>query len=96
MVEDRTCERAHLDERWPGHLIDKVEVVRGDPAIELVVAEPRHPATVGVRVVGGAGNIRANSWASRWQTRAAIPRASGFAALHVEQVSLNRPTRGRM
>ena len=53
---DRVREvRAHFDERWPEHLIDQVEVVRGDPPVGLGVAEPRQPNTVGVGVVGGAG-----------------------------------------
>jgi len=33
------------------HLIDEMEVVRGDAAVGLVVAEPRDPATVGVAMV---------------------------------------------
>ena len=41
--------RAHLDERRPEHLIDQIEVVGGDPAVGLVIAEPRHPATLGVQ-----------------------------------------------
>jgi hypothetical protein len=53
---DRVREvRAHLDERRPEHLIDHVEVVRGHPPVGLGVTEPRQPSTLGVGVVGGAG-----------------------------------------
>jgi hypothetical protein len=53
---DRVREiRAHLHKRRPEHLIDHIEVVRGDSAVGLVVAEPGTPAAVGVGMIGGAG-----------------------------------------